>query len=158
MKKSIKIVSLVIVLLVILFSLAGCSNKEPITTEDFKTKMEAKDFSVQDVKSSQFSAYDYIEEAYVAIDSMGKYQIEFYVLTDESQATAFFNTNQELFENYKGNSSIESNVSIMNSSKYALTSSGKYMVVSKIANTAIYISESDTYKSDIEVILKELGY
>ena len=63
----------------------------------------------------------------------------------------FINLNKE-------KTSIETNVELKNYSKYTLLSSGKYMVVSRINNTVIYVNADANYKDNIKNILDELGY
>ena len=62
------------------------------------------------------------------------------------------------FENSKSRSSIETNVSMKNYSKYTLLSNGKYMVISVINNTAIYVNVEESHKEEVDNILNELGY
>ena len=140
-----------------LISLTGCGNKTAITAEDFKTKMEGKGYSVTDA-TSQFSEVDYIEKAYVALSSDQSYQIEFYQISDNDKAAGFYNNNKQIFEESKGNTNVESSVSIGNHSKYTLETDGMYKIVSRIDNTVVYLNVESENKSDVQDILKELDY
>ena len=164
MKKGTIIAIVVAVAVVLLIVIVGMTlfvslNKEKtsITAENFYTTMSQKGYNVQDA-NSQFSDYDYITQVYIAISEDYSYQIEFYELSDDAYATSFYNTNKSIFESSKGNAATESNVELMIYSKYTLSSNGKYMVVSRIDNTVIYVNVDDSYRDTVKSILDELGY
>jgi len=160
MKKPMIIAIIAIVILVVIVGAVFINlNKEktPIAASSFKSTMEQKGYTVVDT-NSQFAGYDYINQAYLAESSDGSYQIEFYETSDESYAINFYNNNQARFESSKGSASSESNVNLKNSSKYTLSSNGKFMVVSRIDNTIIYVNTDEKNKDNIKDILKELGY
>lgn len=131
--------------------------KTQISSEAFKTTLEGKEFNVIDA-NSQLSSISQIKQAYLAIESGYNYQIEFYELADDSSATTFYNNNKNNFEASKGDASAEKNLKGQNWEKYTLSSNGKYMVVSRIANTVIYLSVKDEYSSTVKDILKEINY
>lgn len=159
MKKTTKIVLLIIVLLVVFVLAFTNFNKEKtsLTTSDFISIMSSKSYSTVDALS-QFSEYDYIKEVTIALSGDNTHQIEFYVLEDESYAAQFYNNNRAIFESTKDNMSAETSVSINNYAKYTLSTSGKYNVVSRINNTVIYLSVDESYKDSINELLEELGY
>ena len=133
------IITLIIVSIVALFGiLFSIFNKEKpsITSDQFISIMSEKNYAVVNAKS-QFIEYDYISQAYIALEPNNNFQIEFYELKDSSYAVQFYNNNV---------------------SKFALSTNGDYMVVSRINNTAIYARVSDKYKSTVDSLLKELGY
>ena len=131
--------------------------KTAITASSFYTTMSQKGYSVQDA-NRQFAEYDYVKQVYIAASKDYSYQIEFYELLDDSYATSFYNNNKSIFESSKGNASAETSVGLKNYSKYTLSSNGKYMVVSRIDNTVIYVNVDDNYKDTVKDILDELGY
>ena len=45
-----------------------------------------------------------------------------------------------------------------NYSKYTLQSDNKYMVVSRIEDTVVYVKVDSKYKDQIKDLLKEIGY
>ena len=47
---------------------------------------------------------------------------------------------------------------LTNSEKYSLKTGGRYMVISRIENTVVYVNASDTYKKEIDETLKEINY
>lgn len=155
--KSVKKFVLGVVCVLLIFMATGCGNKTVMSSADFKTNMENKDYVVEDA-TSQFEAYDYVSQVYVAVNSGFTYQIEFYELSDTDSAVSFFNNNQSIFEDSKGSVSSESSVSMGNYSKYTLTTDGMYKVLSRVDNTVIYVNVNDEYKEEVQTILEEFGY
>jgi hypothetical protein len=85
--------------------------------------------------------------------------MEFYELTDEEYANAFYENNKSIFENSKGGVVTSSlNLNGKNWSKYALSADGKYKVVSRVGNTAIYLNVDNNYKDIVNRLLDEFGY
>ncbi len=165
MKKSTVFIILGAVLLFLLLLVFGGiflftslnKEKDPITASQFQTIMQQKGFVVQDA-TSQFSDYDYITKVYIALSSDSNYQIEFYELSDSDYATSFYNNNKSIFESSKGSSNAETHAEIANYSKYTLSSNGKFKVISRIDNTALYLNVDSSNKKAVEDILKDLGY
>ena len=160
MKKSVIIIVVIAVTLIAVIGVVFINlNKEKIsiTASDFKNSMEQKGYAITDA-NSQFSQYDYVKQVYIASSNDYSFQIEFYELSDENYAMNFYNNNKSKFETSKGNASAETSASLKNYSKYTLSSNGKYMVVSRIDNTVIYVNVNDNYKDTVKDILKELGY
>ena len=166
-KKTIIIIILLIILILglivggTIFSIKKLStimeDKESITASEFYDKMEDKGYYLQDA-TNQFSAYDYIKQVYLALESDNKYQIEFYEFSDESYAMSFFENNKSIFESSKGNSASNTNINLENSSKYTLSNNGSYKSLSRIGNTLIYIDIDSQYKDEVKDILEYLGY
>lgn len=158
-----KTVIIGIIAVVIVIAIVGVifinlnKEKTSITASDFYTTMSQKGYVVQD-SSNQFSEYNYLKESYIAAIKDYSYQIEFYELVDDSYATNFYNNNKSIFESSKGSVSAETSVGLKNYSKYTLSSNGKYMVVSRINNTVIYVNVDDSYKDTVKSLLNELGY
>ena len=140
----------------ILLALTGCAKKTSISTNDFISKTKSEGYQVADA-TSQFSEYGYVKEATIAQSPEG-WQIEFYILQDESYATGMFNNNKSKFESYKNNVSMQKSLSTKNYSTYTLTSNGYYMHLCRIDNTLLYVKVKDVYKSSAEKIIKKLGY
>ena len=157
MKNKFKGLMLSTLCFVVLFMVTGCGNKVAISSSDFKTKMEKKGYTVDDV-TSQFDGYDYLSKVYIALSSDSAYQIEFYELSDVDSASILFDNSKAAFENSKSSDSPEDSVDLENHEKYTLTTNGQFKVVSRIDNTVIYLDVPDTYKSSVEGVLKDLGY
>ncbi len=153
-------ISAVVLVLVMLFSvlcLAGCGEKKSITPEDFRTITEAKGCTVVDI-SDQYAEVKEISGAYVALIGEGEYQVEFYVLTTDEAAKRMYAGNKGIFENSIVGASSHSSASLANYDSYKLTADGSYKVLSRIDNTMIYVDAPSEYKSEINSILKALGY
>lgn len=164
MKKStIIVIAIIMAVVAVLAIVAGVifmgMNKEktPITASEFSTTVQEKGFEVQDV-SDMYGEYDHIEKVIIAAKDNFSYQIEFYEMGDEDGAVNFYNTNKAIFELSKGNSSAETSVSLKNYAKYTLSSGGKYMVVSRIDNTVVYVAVDSQYKDAVSEVLKAIGY
>ncbi len=161
MKKSIKLaiiaVSVAIVAIAICLVVILMKPKEALTAQDFNSLMEENGYSVVNVKE-QFAEYDYISEAYLAIDKNRNYQIEFYIIASPDIAAQFFESNKAIFESSKGSVSSQKDVSAGNYSKYTLSSEGQYKYICRIENTVIYADTDDAYKQDVKEITKKLGY
>lgn len=160
MKKALKVI--LIIALIIILIVGGLFfylniPKDSITVSEFKSIMEEKEYELIDV-SLQFAEYDFVEEAYLALDRENDYQIEFYELSDEKNAIAFYNNNKKSFEDSKSGSSVETNLNGKNYSRYVLSSGGDYMLLSRIDNTVIYVCEDVELKDTINDVLDELGY
>lgn len=164
MNKAVKIVLIVLLILSILGAIGiGFvvkminKEKEAIDVSKFTTIMERRGYYLTDVYS-QYEEYGYIKNAYVASSKDYTFQIEFYELSDEAYAVSFYNNNKDIFESMKANVTSGTNTSGKNYAKYTLTSAGKYMVVSRIDNTVVYVNVEENYKNNVTDILKELGY
>lgn len=158
MKRSKKII-LSIICFLSMFLSTGCFNKTAVTPEEFKVTLEGEEYIVVKLvndREDEINSYNYIKEAYAAKKS--NYQIEFYEIVDEDYAKAFFDKNKRIFEQSKGISSIEMSNTLTNSEKYSLKTGGRYMVISRIENTVVYVNASDTYKKEIDEALKEINY
>lgn len=149
------IIAVVVLGTVLMFAFA--QNKTPITAEDFKNKMEEKEYIIGDA-SEQFAEYGYINKSYIAANKDYTYQIEFYEILDSEYASSFFNLNKQVFEERKGNIVTETNVNLKNYSVYTLSTDNKYRVLSRIDNTVIYVNVDKQYKDEVKGILDELGY
>lgn len=157
MKKTKKLL-VITVLLFGVFILTGCGNKEPITSEQFNSKMDEKGYKITDV-SQQFENYKTIEKAYVARSSDYTHQIEFYELSTDEAAIKFYENNKSIFVSSLGNKvTNQLDTNSKNVSKYHVGSNGYYMAISRIKNTVIYARVEDAYAVKVADIIKDLGY
>ena len=145
-------------LLVVIILVTACGNKKEEIDEDiFVNKMTNEGFNIVNVEK-QFEQYGYFEEAYVALEGNGNYQIEFYELENDSYAKNFYDTNKQIFEQSKTGASIYTNVDLNNTNKYTLTTENEYKVISRINDTVVYLNVKKEYKDEANDILKKLGY
>ncbi len=150
----------VVIILIALFIARFISinkDKIAISAYDFQNNMESKGYIINDA-SEQFEDYNNIKQVYLAIKEDYSYQIEFYEFSDAENAQDFFEYNKSIFESSKGSSSAEKSTALKNYSKYTLSTSGEYKVLSRIDNTVVYINVDAEYKNEINDVLKELGY
>ena len=138
-----------IILFLLLFTV-GCSNKS-INTNKFKSIVRDSGYYVISIKD-QFSEYSYITEALLA--RKDTINIEFYVMSDNENAKAFYDLNKEVIYAYRTNTSIYKD----KNNKYILSTDEKYMVISLIDNTCIYVDTDIKNKDNVNNILNKLGY
>ena len=159
MKKSLfltKSAAVLLLLSLMLTMFTGCG-KKAVTTDDFKALATEKGLSCTDVLE-QFVAYAFIKEATIAAPSDLSYQIEFYVLSDESYAQSFFQTSQTNFDMNKSEGYTDFSKSGKGYARYSLNSGGRYMFVEYIGNTMLYVNTDDSNQSAVDAFIKELKY
>lgn len=159
MKKSLfvtKSAAMFLMLAMMLAMFTGCG-KKAVTTDDFKALAGEKGLSCTDALE-QFVAYAYIKEVTIAAPSDLSYQIEFYVLSDESYAQSFFENNQINFDMNKGEVYTDSSKSGKGYARYSLNSNGRYMFVEYIGNTVLYVNTDESNQSTVDAFIKELKY
>lgn len=158
--KKLKFLLVTILCALSLFAFSGCGkNKPSISADDFCDKLESKGYLIQE-STSQYSNYEQIKESYIALSDDYEYQIEFIVLTSDSEASSMYSHNKEKFEKEKDNANVNTNkeTNLANYSKYVLNVNGKYKVLSRIDNTLIYIDADSEFKDEINDVLDDLGY
>lgn len=144
-----------ILLSAMLLLFSGCSKKVK-TTGDFLELAGKYELTVSD-GMIHYSTYDFFLESHIAKSNNG-WQMEFNVLKDNDSAVTIFETNKELFEKSKADSSTETSVNGSNYNKYGLTTGGYYMYISRVENTFIYLKVEEKYKEEVQNIIKEFGY
>lgn len=137
-----------------LIGLTGCGNKTAITDEHFRSIAEENELSIIDA-TGQFPDSKILVTASIAKND--NWQVEFYVIKDTESAVKMFNTNKKSFQDTIGHASSEVNIDLANYSEYTLTGD-RYMHVSRIDNTVVYVNEDKSCKGDIEAFLKKIGY
>lgn len=147
-----------LVLLLGIFALTGCVNKKPLTSDEFYSKMKEKHFTLTDA-TNQFEGQDYMEKVFVAQNPSSTYQIEFLQTTTEQDAIEVYANNKNNFEEALGNVvKNKLDVDLKGVQKFRATSNGKFMALTRINNTMIYVNSYENYSKEISNILKELGY
>ena len=152
----IKKIGIILTVVVMTFLLTGCGTKSVKTTKDFTALANSYNLSTQNVKESQYSSDDSIKEGYVAYNN--NWQIEYYVLDTVKTASSNYDTNVEIFNESKGNSSSYVEFEGKNYKSYSLTSNGQFMYICRVDNTFIYANVSEEYKDDVKAFIKEFGY
>lgn len=155
---SVILIILAIVAVVVVSTIGKTLNeKNSLTTQEFISKVESMGFTTTDVKS-QFSTYDYVKTATLAHEKDRKYKIEFYTLDSEEGAEYFFAINKVKFEEIEATVKSKSKVNGKNHSKFTFSANGKYMVISRVGTTCMYVNADIDYKEEINNLLKQLGY
>ena len=154
--KRLKKVGIILTIVVMTFLLTGCGTKNVKTANDFIALAEDSNLSTKNVKEGQYASDNTIKDGYVAYNN--NWQIEFYVLDNESTASSNFDTNVKIFEDSKGNSSSYVSAEGKNYEAYTLISNGQYMYICRVENTFIYANVSEEYKDDVKSFIKEFGY
>jgi len=150
-------VLLTIACVCVMFVLTGCAEKTALTADEFKNLAEGEGYTVID-STSKVEQSDRIKKVYVAVNSGLTYQIEFWELSDVDIGVIFYNTNKENFENSKGSVNAETTINLGNYSKYTLSTNGKYKVIARVENTAIYANVDEEYKEEVKDFIEQLGY
>ena len=146
-----------LIFFVLLIFTVSCNfNKEPISSEKFKSVMEKNGFSIENINIPQSSENFEVIVKEVLIAKNSNYQIEFFVADNSDKAVRIFQDNKEKFMSSKVTSYSESNKDSGNKSKYTLKANSKFKVAYRIENTLIYIDAPGIYEKNIERILKEL--
>lgn len=145
-----------ILIIIIMFFITGCSTKDTMSADAFKNKMEKKGFAVSDQTAIAKGTNSSVEKSYIATKTDMTYAIEYYSFDGEISAQAFYAQKRDYFAGI--GAPINTEVNNGNYSKYANTYNGKYGVISKVSNTAIYVNADNIYEEEIKSILKDIGY
>ena len=148
-----KILSGVLCFMLVLV-LTGCANKKKIDGEKFKEIMGEKKFTVVETGNNE----DNSDIAYIAQDENGRYQIEFYTLSSIDNAKSKFKSYKDAINNENTSNRKTNNISTSKYEKYTLETSKIYYVISRIEDTMIFLTVDPEYKSEVNKIIKELGY
>ena len=132
--------------------LAACSDKTPATLDDFKGAMEKAGYQIVDA-SAQFDK-GIAKSVTVAVKDNG--QVEFFMLANEDNAIASFETNKSKLEAKSGG--VRSSVSAGNYAFYNLTKDGIYYSVSRVGETMIYAEAPEAQKDEVSELVDSLGY
>lgn len=155
-KKILSVSSLAVVLAMVMLMFTGCT-KTSTTTDAFKTLTEESGLITADA-TAQFAEYDFVKEVTLAISEDQSYQFEFYVLSDQERAKAFFEDNKNLFEESLTGIYSQSSVTGKNYAQYSATTDTEYKFIEYIDTTVLYINVDKAYKNEAEDFIKGLGY
>lgn len=140
-----------------LFSFIFITKANTVIDEDkFSKIMTNNGLEIYDA-TSQFGE-NYVKSASVAYNKSANYQIEFIIFSDSESSKNAFNLNKTTFKRVKGNQDEEISKSNDKTSKYILTTSDRYMYISRKENTLLYLSVDGSYKQEISNLVKKLGY
>ena len=155
-KHLIKIIIAVVVLALLIGGLLFyrfITGKTPIDADTFISVMEIRGYEIEDVTESFEQG---IEVALIA--SKDNIEVFFIIYENERYAITNYNHLKNLFKNFMGNSSSTSTMNFSRWQRYKQRSGRSLAVVSRIENTIIYAVVEDSYRSEINNIIKEFNY
>lgn len=147
---------LLLSILLMILTLTGCGKKDSITSQKFEQEATDFGYTVMDAKD-QFSDYDYVNSALIALKN-DSYQIEFYELDTDAQASSMYSSNESTFDSMKGSQYKENSFSGKNYDTRTTTGNGQYMHMCRIDNTLLYMNIPEENKESAEKLLDEIGY
>ena len=157
MKKSFRITSVILSVFLMAAFLTSCK-KSPSDTSQFKQLAKEYKFEIYDV-SNQYVNAPQIKEATIALPSDQAFQIEFYTITDRESAKQLYLAESDVVDGYKDANYSGSSSNGQNYAKRSIVTNGKYLMVSYIENTLVYVPPTDEKnKKTIEEFLKKLNY
>lgn len=132
----------------------GCNKRIDSTT--FRMRMEKNNFNI----TNTISQYDkeLVESALIAINKSSNYQIEFLDFKSDDACKNSFIINRDVFKKNKKDKDKETSVSKNDYSKYTLTTSDTFYLVSRFEDSLVYLKVDGSFKADAEKIIKELGF
>ena len=145
----------VLILLSTLF-ITGCTTKETLEPNQFKTQIEKKGFIVVDQTSAVIHLNADLTYSYIATTPDQRYAVEYYSFNGESGAQAFYAQKHADVTATGGQVSSELNQG--NYQKYTLNHNGKYTVISRISNTVLFVHADKNYMEEIIIVVKDIGY
>ena len=154
--KKITIISITIIIIFINLVFIFFYKNKAISIDKFKKISTSNNLKIKNVKE-QFNDNEIVLDAYVAYNKYGDYQIEFIIFKDEIDAKKAFSLNKESFIK-NDNSNLEYNISNNKTSRYSLTTTDKYMYISRKQNTLIFVDTNKKYKDIIINIISKMKY
>lgn len=136
---------------------ACSSSKKAITSSDFQSKAAARSLYTQD-NTSTYDQYDYVESCITAASYSGDqifWKMDFLEASSMNEAALMYNSNVQTFESISGAST---SIKLNNYGKYEKTGNGKFMYVSYLENTMIYVNADEQYKDEIKEFIDAIGY
>jgi len=149
MKKSIK----VLIAFVLIVLLSGCGAKKGLSKKEINNKLFGLGFDIYDVTDK---IEDKSVKTVLSANYKGKYQIEYYAFDNEDSAEKAFKSNKN--ELIKSNGDKGKTKSGSNYDRYIQQLSDKYIVVTRVDNTLVYVFSNIDYKKDIKKVLKKINY
>ncbi len=147
-----KVLSKVLLVLAILFTLTACGKKEEITANDFNQIMREEGFYVTDISDEMEDTN--ISNVYTANNK--EFQIEFYVFKSNDIAKQAYESNKDMFvqnKDYEGKEKSDDDYN-----EYTQETEDYYNVLKRVGKTLLYASVNVDYKGDVKSAINKLGY
>ena len=153
--KKLNLILSTLMVLTIVFALAGCSPKTPTTAENFTETMEKADFEVTDVTETTDS--NGLATA-IIVATKDDLKLEFWELTDSETADDIFYQNKSNFTDSHPVQTMSKSTTYQNYDYYSFLSDGDFHLITRIDNTMLYCEIDESDKDEILELVKELGY
>ena len=147
---------IIILLLIAIFLITGCSiHKTAISSNDFENITNENEYYYFDV-SEKFKDDNKVKSASMAATTV--WQTEFYVLNNKTSAIEMFESNKQVAEVEKTNTSYEETKKGTNYESYSLTTNKTYTYICRVDNTIIFSRVPVEYRGKTKSFVKKLGY
>lgn len=134
-----------------------------LSAEEFISYMEEAGFVVEDNMQRWIEA-DVVDTEWGSIEAAlrvetGQFIMEFYVFSTETRARMAYNgTRHDIKHMRTGIASSQTEINLSNFSRFTQTGSERYIVISRIENTLIFLYTHVDNRSGMDALLKMLGY
>ncbi len=157
MKKITRSFAVILTVAMMAALLASCS-RTPSNPASFKKLAESKEYEFYDT-TDQYANVVQIKECYIASPSSHAFKIEFYVATDKESAKKLYQAQSEIMDNFRGNVYTGGVSNGSNYAKRTMITNGKYLMVTYIDNTLIYVPPTPKEnKDEIDQFIDEFHY
>lgn len=146
-----------IICILSLFLLTGCVKKTSITTKQFKKVAEEHNLKTTDILNQYEEYNNIIKDATLAIKN-DEWQIEFYIITNATEAKEMFKNNVNQLESLAKSTTMKTKVNMLNYNTFSQTTMDKYSYVSRVENTLLYLNVKVEKKDEVMAIVEALGY
>lgn len=146
-----------IICILSLFLLTGCVKKTSITTKQFKKIAEEHNLKTTDILNQYEEYNNIIKDATLAIKN-DEWQIEFYIITNATEAKEMFKNNVNQLESLAKSTTMKTKVNMLNYNTFSQTTMDKYSYVSRVENTLLYLDVKAEKKDEVMAIVEALGY
>lgn len=149
---SVKFLCLALSLLMVLCA-AGCSEKKPLSSEEFRERCEDIGFTVTRGQTE--------EDIGITTLMAAKYSgfvLNYAELESSDRAGKVFDEIVEVYEKNNSSSTMKLTVNYGAHSYYHFTSGNSFYLVSRVENTLIYCTAEKAQKDSVIDVVKKLGY
>ena len=156
--KKIKKIFLILLLIPCVFMLSGCLKQKSITADQFKNIMAKNGYEVVE-STDQYKDIMKVKKSYIALYKDRKFQFELIEFDTIEEAIRIYDINKQKFEDKKTTTAYKYvNIDGKNYSKYRCISGGKYMALTRINNTLMYVDINQEYEKEVNNAIKKFGY
>lgn len=157
-KKLIKIIiALIIILIAIAIFFVVTISKKEYSKNSMKEILEKENYTVLDY-SSMYEDDKTITSYTRAKSKDNNYQIDFYVMSNEKEAKAYYETLKNQFEKESNGIKGKTTKNNLNYVKYTIEANSNYSVVVQVNKTITYINTNIKNKDNVNKLLEKLGY